>query len=130
MNDAAKDDNDEEVKKIEQAIMAYYHEGHVKYDPKLYEEVLHPDWKFFMLNDDGTLEIVNRNTYTSWYNPSELNPSLKWETKFFYVDVTGKAASAKISIENQIVKYVDYFNLLCLGGRWWIVNKISHPFRK
>ncbi|MHA2043115.1 MAG: nuclear transport factor 2 family protein [Candidatus Thorarchaeota archaeon] len=68
--------------------------------------------------------------YMSWYNPDEVDQSLNWETKFFYVDVTGKAASAKISIENQNVKYVDYFNLIRQDGKWWIVNKISHPFRK
>ena len=110
--------------------MDYYHEGHVHSDPKLYEGVLHPDWKFFMQNDEGQLEIVDRDEYKSWYNPDEVDKSLKWETKFFYIDVTGKAASAKISIENQNVRYVDYFNLINQDGRWWIVNKISHPFRK
>ena len=124
------EDNESEKKVIEKAIIDYYHEGHVQSDPKLYEGVLHPNWKFFMLNDEGQLEIVDREEYKSWYNPDEVDRNLKWETKFFYIDVTGKAASAKISIENQNVRYVDYFNLINQDGRWWIVNKISHPFRK
>jgi hypothetical protein len=121
---------DEDQKEIEQAILDYYHGGHAQSDPKLYEEILHPDWKFFMLNDDGQLEIVDRNEYMSWYNPDEVDRGLNWETKFFYIDVTGRVASAKISIENQNVMYVDYFNLLRQDGKWWIVNKISHPFRR
>ncbi|MFW9803852.1 MAG: nuclear transport factor 2 family protein [Candidatus Thorarchaeota archaeon] len=124
------EDNESEKKAIEKAIMDYYHEGHVHSDPILYEGVLHPDWKFFMQNDEGQLEIVDRDEYKSWYNPDEVDKRLKWETKFFYIDVTGKAASAKISIENQNVRYVDYFNLISQDGRWWIVNKISHPFHK
>ncbi|MHA2142032.1 MAG: nuclear transport factor 2 family protein [Candidatus Thorarchaeota archaeon] len=124
------EDNEAAQKEIEKAILDYYHEGHAQSDPKLYEGVLHPDWKFFMLNDDGNLEIVDRDEYMSWYNPDEVDKSLKWETNIFYVNVTGKTASAKISIENQNVKYVDYFNLILLDRRWWIVNKISHPFRK
>ncbi len=124
------EDNESEKKAIEQAIIDHYHEGHAQSDPNLYEGILHPDWKFFMLNDDGHLEIVDRAEYMSWYNPAELDQSLDWETKFFYVDVTGRVASAKISIENQNVRYVDYFNLIRQDGKWWIVNKISHPFRK
>jgi hypothetical protein len=121
---------DEDQQEIEQAILDYYHGGHAQSDPKLYEEILHPDWKFFMLNDDGQLEIVDRNEYMSWYNPDEVDQGLNWETKFSYIDVTGRVASAKISIENQNVRYVDYFNLIRQDGKWWIVNKISHPFRK
>ncbi len=124
------EDNEAAKKEIKQAILDYYHEGHAQSDPKLYEGILHPDWKFFMLKEDGQLEIVDRDKYMSWYNPDEVDRSLNWETKVFQVDVTGKVASAKISIENQNVKYVDYFNFIRQDNKWWIVNKISHPFRK
>ncbi|MHA2365612.1 MAG: nuclear transport factor 2 family protein [Candidatus Hodarchaeales archaeon] len=45
---------------------------------------------------------------------------------FYYVDVTkGKISSAKIRIGNQNVQYIDYFNLMKIDDKWWIVHKIS-----
>ncbi len=115
----------EEQNKIKQAIMNYYHEGHVKEDPKLYEQILHEKWKFFLHGEDGLLRVVDKKEYYSWYNPDEPDLSLKWKTKFKYIDVTDSIGSAKIVIENQNIRYTDYFNLMKIEGIWWIVHKIS-----
>jgi predicted nuclease with RNAse H fold len=40
------------------------------------------------------------------------------------VDVTGNAASVKVIETYPTSIYVDYLNLLQLGGEWRIVNKI------
>ena len=114
-----------EIDLIKQVIMDYYHEGHVKADPELYEKVLHDEWKFFMLDDNKKLRVVEKKEYYSWYDPDKVDPNLQWKTEFFYVDVYANNAQVKISIENQKVKYIDYFNLMKLDGKWWIVHKIS-----
>ncbi|MHA1959764.1 MAG: nuclear transport factor 2 family protein [Candidatus Thorarchaeota archaeon] len=110
---------------IKQAIMEFYHEGHVQYKPELYDEILHDDWKFFYYNQDGNLEIVDKATYKSWYSPENIKEGLEWKTEFLYVDVTGNNASVKLTIGNQEVLFTDYFNMLKIDGKWWIVNKIS-----
>jgi hypothetical protein len=37
----------EEKKKIISVIEDFYVQGHVQYDPELYEQILHPDWKMY-----------------------------------------------------------------------------------
>ena len=123
-------EEDREVYLIKKAIMDYYHEGHVKADSKLYEQVLHDEWKFFMFDDQEKLKVVDKKEYYSWYEPQNVDPELQWKTEFLYVDVHKNNAQAKISIENQNVKYLDYFNLMKLDGIWWIVHKISQPMEK
>ena len=115
----------EEKESIKKAIMDYYHEGHVKSDPKYYENILHDDWSIFYLNDKGELKKADKKTYMSWYDPSKIDTTLKWETKFLYVDVSEHLASVKLCIENQKFGYIDYFNLMKIDGKWWIVHKIS-----
>lgn len=110
---------------IKKAIMEYYHEGHVQYRPELYDEILHDEWKFFYFNREGNLEIADKRAYKSWYEPEKIEEGLEWKTEFLYVDVTGNNAAVKLKIGNQKVQYTDYFNMLKIEGKWWIVNKIS-----
>ena len=124
-----ENNNDVEQLAIQEAILAYYHDGHAKYDPKLYAQILHPEWKFFML-DQGELNIVNREEFYSWYAPEKLDPDLEWETEFYSIDITGDLAAVKLRLENQKVRYIDYLNMMKLDGVWWIVHKLSHDIQK
>jgi hypothetical protein len=121
------EDSREESEKeaIRRIIMENYHEAHSRYDPALYEPILHNDWRLFHLDDEGKLHIINRDEYVASYDPSKRDPRLKRQTKIHYINVDGDIASAKLRIANQDFGYVDYFNLMKLEGRWWIVHKIS-----
>ena len=114
---------------IKKAIMDFYHEGHVQYKPELYDEILHDDWKFFYFNREGKLEIVDKKTYKSWYDPADRDGKLEWYTKILNIDISGDNASVKLKIGNQTVEYTDYFNMIKIEGRWWVVNKISSANR-
>mgnify|MGYP001548089383 CR=1 FL=1 len=116
--------SDIEENNIKKAIVDFYHEGHVKSDPKLYEQILHDRWLFFVYVAEE-LKIVDKDEYMSWYDPEKNDDSLKWTTDFFYVDITNNIAQAKIKLENQNICYIDYFNLVKKDDRWWIVNKLS-----
>lgn len=74
-------DNNNETQAIKQAILDYYHEGHAQYSPDLYAKILHPEWKFFLIEDEE-LRVVDREEFYSWYAPERLKPDLKWETSF------------------------------------------------
>ena len=118
-----------EIKKIKKAIMDYYHEGHVKSDPKLYNEILHDDWKIFYFNKKGELEQADKKTYMSWYDPNKNDTTLNWKTTIEYIDVSEELASVKLRIENQKFGFIDYFNLMKIDGKWWIVHKISRSIK-
>ncbi len=115
---------------VKKAIMDYYHEGHVKSDPELYKKILHDEWKFFLFDEKGKLRIVDKAEYLSWSDPKKVDKSLKWETEFYYVDVTDNLAQVKLRLECQKVKYIDYFHLMKIDGTWWIVHKLSYGTSK
>lgn len=110
---------------IRKAVMDYYHQGHVVADPKLYENILHDEWRIFWLDKNGKLKMADKKTYMSWYDPKKADKTLKWETKFVYIDVSKNLAAVKLTIKNQKFGYTDYFNLMKIDGKWWIVHKIS-----
>ncbi|NHJ01797.1 MAG: hypothetical protein EAX86_06610 [Candidatus Heimdallarchaeota archaeon] len=116
-----------EIASIKKAIMNFYHEGHVVADPDLYEKILHPEWKFFMFDENNNLKIVDKTEYYSWYDPNTVDSSLKWITEFHYVDIFKNNAQVKLTIKNQRFGYLDYFNLMKIDKRWWIVHKLSQP---
>lgn len=118
-----------EVKSIKKAILDYYHEGHVRSDPELYKNILHDEWKFFLLDDNKQLRIVDKQEYLSWYEPEKVNKNLTWTTEFYNIDVTGSNAAVKLKIECEDVGYIDYFNLMKINDRWWIVHKLSHKIK-
>ena len=47
-----------------------------------------------------------------------------------YIDITGNAASVKLTIDYETHQFVDYFNLLKIKGQWLIVNKIFYRIYK
>jgi hypothetical protein len=125
MNVKHSEERENEKGAIRRIIMENYHEGHSRYDPALFEKILHSEWKLFYLDEEGMLGIVNRDEYLGLYDASKRDPRLKWRTKIHYINVDEDIASAKLRIANQDFGYVDYFNLMKLEGRWWIVQKIS-----
>ncbi len=118
-----------EEERIRSAIMDYYHEGHVQYRPELYDEILHDDWKFFYYDREGKFSIADKETYKSWYKPEDRNDKLKWYTEILDIDITENNASVKLKIGNQTVEFTDYFNMMKIDGKWWVVNKLSSAQR-
>ena len=133
MNSFPSERNSEKIEleksTIKEAIINFYQEGHIKSDPELYNKILHNEWKFFLFNEDKKLRIVDKEEYLSWYNPEEVDESLTWNTEFYYIDVTGDIGAVKLKLECEIVGYIDYFNLMKINGKWWIVHKLSFRFK-
>ncbi|MFX1568017.1 MAG: nuclear transport factor 2 family protein [Promethearchaeota archaeon] len=114
---------------IKTAIMDYYYEGHVQSDPELYKNILHDEWKFFLFDENKQLRIIDKEEYMSWYDPEKVNKDLNWTTEFYNVDITGHNAAVKLKIECEEVGYIDYFNLMKINEKWWIVHKLSHRIK-
>jgi len=113
-----------EEQAIHDAILANYHEAHIRNDSSLFLRILQPEWRFFRIGAEGNLEIQDRAAYVAQY--AAMKRKLDWETEIHAIDVTGDCASVKLRIECSIVKCIDYLNMMKLDGQWWIVHKISH----
>ena len=123
------DTNAVEASIIKEAILKYYSEAHITGESSLYKEILHPEWRFFLLQS-GKLTIIDRSEYMTFYDPQRADPNLHWETEFFYIDIFDPLASVKLRLENENVRYIDYFNMMKIDGKWWIVHKMSCPIEK
>ena len=116
------DETEEQI--IESALVEYYFNGIRNANPELLDQIFHEDWMMFSVRN-GQLRKVDKSTMLSYFDPSEAQPDL-WEFEVYYVNVTGTAAAANVRIENDRIRYIDYFNLLKIDDRWWIVHKIFH----
>lgn len=122
------DNQKSEKQAIHETIMANYHEAHVRNNSDLFMRILHPEWRFFRIDSEGKLGIQDRAAYVAQYEA--MKRRLDWETEIYSIDVTGDFASVKLRIECNIVRCIDYLNMMKLGGQWWIVHKISHAEHK
>jgi hypothetical protein len=51
-----------------------------------------------------------------------VNKYLTWNTGFFIIDITRNNTAVKLKIECEESIYIDYFNLMKIDGKWWIVH--------
>lgn len=121
MNPAISQDEEE----IRHLILDCYHRGHELSEGELYRNALHDRWQLFWCDAEGKLGTTDKETYISWYRPEKRDGSLRWETEILHLDISRNLASAKLRIKNQQFGYEDYFLLMRIEGRWWIVHKIS-----
>ena len=82
-----------------------------------------------MFDEENNFKIVDKTEYYSWYDPEAVDPRLEWNTEFYYIDVFENNAQVKLKIETQDFGYLDYFNLMKINDRWWIVHKLSQKIK-
>jgi hypothetical protein len=121
--------NQGDIAQIKTDLERFYILGHAEYDPDLYRQILHPNWKMFQLQE-GNLIVIDRDEFCSWYEPQNQDPDLVWDFDILKVDVVGEVAQVKLVLENQKVLYVDYLHMMKIAGKWWIVHKIYHQVDK
>jgi len=113
---------------VKKAIHDHYKEGKVKNDPKYFDQLLHKDWHFHTM-DHGNLRILDKAEYLSQYDPSKADPDIEWTLEFLTVEVDGNVGFAKFKLDFQTAHYIDYFSLMKLDGKWWVVHKMSRYVR-
>lgn len=77
---------------------------------------------------DGEVVDISRNEYLSKFKPHPKSEDT--EGRIIDLNITRTAASAKCEIERPNRLFTDYFNLLKVGERWYIVDKISTSISK
>jgi hypothetical protein len=105
------------------AVVERYLHGIKFNDVKDFEAAFWPDARLFFVKKDGTMGQL---TQKDWYAMFATVAGKEEEVALaiLSVDVTDNAASVKVSETYPTSVYVNYLNLLQLGGEWRIVNKI------
>jgi Putative lumazine-binding len=88
-----------------------------------FEAAFWPDARLLFVKKDGS---IGQLTQPQWYAMFAKVAGKEEEVTLaiLSVDVTDNAASVKVSETYPTSVYVNYLNLLQLGGEWRIVNKI------
>ena len=111
---------------IEQTIQNYF-DGWLTGDSTLIGSAMHPSChlKFFPRGEYG---MRTRNQYLSGFKP---RPRLEGgQGTIINIDITRNTAAAKVELEIPGRVFTDYFNLLRIEGRWYIMDKISTNIAK
>ncbi len=113
--------NNADAKSIEQTINTYF-DGWLTGDSLKVGSAMHSTChlKFFPRGEFG---MRTRNQYLSNFKP---RPKLEGaEGRIITLDITGPIASAKCELETKERLFTDYFNMMKIDDRWYIVDKIS-----
>ncbi|HUT81093.1 MAG TPA: nuclear transport factor 2 family protein [Candidatus Bathyarchaeia archaeon] len=116
-----------ELAKVKEAVM-FYIDGTIKHDFNILAESWHPECKMFGINQESNLAIATIDFWKENLAKPITDPNYKRTSKILNVDVTGKAASAKVETvvetTEATIAFMDYLNLLKINDKWFIVNKI------
>jgi ketosteroid isomerase-like protein len=113
---------------IEAVIKTAYVDGvHVKGDPALMRQGFHPDFRMLWLKD-GVMTAVTLDEWAARIEKGareRKGPAPQIRHEFTSVDVTGKAAVARVEIfrDGKHV-FTDYLSLYQFADGWKIVAKI------
>jgi len=117
-------ENSAEKKEIKKAIEEYFFKGKNESDKELLSQIIHEDYRLFNVHRKKLDKYV-RADFFSWLGG-------KNDIKFTidYIDVTGGVAAVKITEDAGNHMWVDYFNLVKIDGKWWIIGEVAYPLKK
>ncbi|MBN1273241.1 MAG: nuclear transport factor 2 family protein [Candidatus Aminicenantes bacterium] len=117
-------DDAAEKEEVRKALENYFFKGKLESDKQLLSEIIHEDYRLFNVHK-GRLEKYVRSDFFSWLGGKN---DIKF--KIGYIDITGGVAAVKVIEDAGNHMWVDYFNLVKVDGKWWIMDEVAFPLRK
>ena len=121
-----------ELAKVEEAVN-YYANGAIKRDYEYLAKGWHADCVMYGANPEGKLKGLGLDFWKESMSKPIDDPTYTRTSDIEKVDIHGTAASAKVKTVVESSKgtiiFMDYLNLLKMGEKWWIVNKIYDTTR-
>jgi hypothetical protein len=122
--------NEKEIKKLKEALDDYIY-GAIDRDYMRIYNSWHPDAEMMSENiEDGNLKRVPSSFWKDVYEKNPPTPETTRESEIENIDIHGTAANARIKTiidgPEKCIIFTDFINLLRLGEKWQIVNKIFH----
>ncbi len=100
----------------------YYLDGGTNNDFETLKLAFHEDASMQFINGDG--EHVSVNALEFFGSRMQPGPKSDRLTRITSIEYNGNAASARIEIDYETFRFIDYMNLLKIDGEWKIVSKI------
>jgi len=128
--DVRHSDGIEKEKNLIRQTLQYFFDGLDNVDEKTISKAFHPKAYLLTVSPRGLVEIPVSKWYPQFPKIKEQpnHPFVKHKSKkeIVYIHVSGNAASAKVNWVFPDFTYEDFYNLLKVDERWYIVNKIWH----
>jgi exopolysaccharide biosynthesis protein len=115
-----KKKNDKEA--IEEKIN-YYFDGTRTDNPDLLKKAFHSDATLKFIDKEGSYKKRSIQKFFSYFTNTKTRA---FESKIYYIDISGSTANVKLSTKYKTYQYVDYMNMLKTKEGWKIVSKISY----
>ena len=85
--------------------------------------------EMFTIRESGKLNKTPVSNFPKWFEqlksqPDNIINKEKSKKNIIYIDITGYAANAKVEYIFSTYKWTEYYNLLKIEDRWYIMNKI------
>jgi len=120
----------EHEKKAILDTLQYFFDGLDNIDAGTIKTAFHPSaWQFYVSSDGLRANPVShwdRTCRAVAENPEHPFNKENSRKNVVYIDVTGNAAAAKVEWVFSRFMYTDYYTLMKMDGRWYIMNKIFH----
>lgn len=111
---------------IKQTIEMYF-DGWMTGDTSKIGKVMHSTCNLKTIKDNEVI-LTDRKSYLGRF---KLRPKLEHSFgRVISIDVTGRTASAKCEIEIPERIFTDYFNMMKINDKWYIMDKISTNIAK
>ena len=114
--------NDSQDEALIRATIGNYFEGWMTGDTTKVGSAMHATCQLKNIKD-GEVVVFDRATYLGFFKPRPRRKNSGG--KIVEIDITGYIASAKCEIETPKRLYTDYFNMMKVGERWYIVDKVA-----
>ena len=110
------------------AAIEHYFRGHATGDGAHFRRVFHPDSKLFFIRD-GQLAQRTSEEFIAGSKGTPAPDEARRKRRIDFIDITGNAAVAKLTLDYPDVTFTDYMSLVKVGSEWKIVNKTFYADR-
>lgn len=104
-------------------IINYYFDGTRSDNPDLLRKAFHPDATLKFIDKEGSYKMRPIQRFFSYFKNTKTR---LFESKIYYIDISGSTANVKLSTKYETYQYIDYMNILKTKKGWKIVSKISY----
>lgn len=105
------------------AALRHYLKGHATGRGSHHEQAFHEIANLYWITDEG-LQVRSSEEYIAGAPGQKAPDEAERKRWIDWVDISGNAAIAKITLDYPRATFTDYMQLLKVDGEWKIVNKI------
>lgn len=116
-------------KKAVRVALEHYLAGHATGDGAHYRLAFQDSANLYFVRD-GQFRIWPSRDYAASASGKPAEDEAQRKRRIDFIDVTGTAAVARITLEYPGVTLTDYMSLVKIGNEWKIVSKIFDANRK